>query len=131
MKHRAAGGERRWAVRRRQQEYLEKSVEGLKRKLQTTTDVHRADTVRFRQARVLQPCYRCRSSVSAGHTYTLGHWYIAAPPGPGPRSMQQACRLLRLQPGSANTGRTQSNPIVPQGPARRWLTDSALFSKVL
>jgi len=65
-------------VRRRQQEYLEKSVEGLKRKVQTTTDVHRADTVRFRQARVLQPCYRCGCFVNAVHTCTLRHLCRAA-----------------------------------------------------
>lgn len=37
--------------RRRQQEYLEKSVEGLKRKLQADGESHRADSARFRQAR--------------------------------------------------------------------------------
>ena len=36
----------------RQQEYLEKSVEGLKRKLQASSEAQRADTARFRQVRL-------------------------------------------------------------------------------
>lgn len=39
----------------RQQEYLEKTVEGLKRKLQATSESHRANSARYRQARAHHP----------------------------------------------------------------------------
>ena len=39
----------------RQQEYLEKTVEGLKRKLQATSEGHRANSARYRQARAHHP----------------------------------------------------------------------------
>ena len=39
----------------RQQEYLEKTVEGLKRKLQATSESHRASSARYRQARTPHP----------------------------------------------------------------------------
>jgi hypothetical protein len=116
-------------MRRRQQEYLEKSVEGLKRKLQTSTDVHRADTVRFRQARALQPCdRRCQSVGSVQGTPRSGP-AVHRSCHPAEKHASLVLRAWTCAPAAAGLFRRRlqaEQPSRAHGPAGRWRTAGAL-----